>query len=120
MLHGLDEIIHKLIVLVVGNARVTPAHVQRIVQQLLVIGPHVQHHRQGVGRADPAAGGIQRELTDGNTHPANALVAKAQNTFAIGYHDHLDVVIRHVLQNVVHVVTVLIGDEHAAGTTVDL
>ena len=120
VLHGLDEIINKLIVLVVGNARVTPAHVQRIVQQLLVVGPHVQHHRQGVGRADPTAGGIQRELTDGDPHPTNALVAKAQNTFAIGYHDHLDVVIRHVLQNVVHVVTVLIGDEHAPGTSVDL
>ena len=120
VLHGLDEIIHKLIVLVVGNARVTPAHVQRIVQQLLVIGPHVKYHRQGVGRADPAAGGIQRELTDGDPHPANALVTEAQNTFAIGHHDHLDVVVRHVLQNVIHVVTVLIRDEHTAGTTVDL
>ena len=116
----LDNVVDKLIVLVVGNTRVTPAHIQRIVQQLLVVGTDVQHHRQRVGRADTAAGGIQRQFTDRNAHPADTLVTEAENTFAVGHHDHLDVVVRHVLQNIVEVIAVLIRDKHAAGATIDL
>ena len=113
MLHGLNEIVDKLIVLVVGNARMTPAHVQRIVQQLLVVGADIQHHRQGVRWADAAAGGVEREFTDWDPHPANALVAEAENTFPVRHHNHFNIVVRHVLQNVVHVVTVLIRDKDA-------
>ena len=43
--YRLDEIIHELIVLVVGDARVAPAHIERIVKQLLVVGADIQHHR---------------------------------------------------------------------------
>ena len=114
MLHRLDEVVDKLIVLVVGDARMAPAHIERIVEQLLVVGPDVQHHRQGIRRADAAAGGVKREFTDWDPHPANALVAEAENTFAVGHHNHFDIVVRHVLQNIVHVVTVLIGDEYPA------
>ena len=57
--HGLDEIVDKLVVLFVGNTRMTPAHIQGIVQQLLVIGAHIQHHRQGIRRADAATGGVE-------------------------------------------------------------
>ncbi len=120
MLDRLDEIINKLIILVVGNTRMTPAHIQRVVKQLLVVGAHIQHHRQGIRRADAAAGGIQRELTDWDPHAANTLVTETQNTFAIGHHDHFDIVVRHVLQNIVHVVAVLIRDKDATGATVDL
>ncbi len=93
MFHRLDEVVHKLVILVIRDARVTPAHIQRIVKQLLVIRTDIQHNRQGVGRADAAAGGVQRQLTDWNAHPADTLVAKTKNTLAVGHHDHLNVVV---------------------------
>ena len=120
MFHGLDKIIHKLIVLVVADTRVTTAHVQRIVQQLLVIGTNIEHHRQRIGRADTTTGGVQGKLTDRNTHTADALVAQAENTFTVGYHDNFNIVIWYVLQNVVHIVTILIGDKDPAGAAVNL
>ncbi|MNT09762.1 hypothetical protein D3C72_1445630 [compost metagenome] len=86
----------------------------------MVVGADIQHHRQGVCRADPAAGGIQRKFTDRNPHPADTLVTEAQNTLAVRYHDHFDVVVRHVLQDVIHVMAVLIRDEYPARTTINL
>ena len=97
----------------------TPAHIQRVVEQLLVVGADIQHDRQGVGRADTAAGGIERQLTDRDAHPADTLVAETENTLAVGHHDHFDVMVRYVLQDIVEVVPILVGDEHAARATVD-
>ena len=45
---SLIHIFNELIVLVVGNAWVAPAHIQRIVEQLLVVCSDVQHDWQGV------------------------------------------------------------------------
>ena len=120
MLHGLDEFIDKFVVFIIGDTRITPAHIQRIVEQLLVVGSDVQYHRQGVGRTDPTTRGIQRQFTDWNTHPADPLIAKTQNTFPIGDNDDLDIVVRNVLQDIVHIVAVLIRDKHAARATINL
>ncbi|CCJ96999.1 hypothetical protein BN130_3343 [Cronobacter malonaticus 507] len=97
----------------------TPAHIERIVQQLLIVGADIQHDRQRIRRADAAAGGVERELADRNPHAADALVAEAENTLAVGHHDHFDVMDRHVLQDVIHVVAVRPGDEHPAGAAVN-
>ena len=76
-LNRADKHIHKFSVLVVADARVTPAHVHRVVEVLLIIGADIQHNRQGGGRMDPSAGGIQRQLTNRYAHTADTLVAEA-------------------------------------------
>ncbi|MNZ50074.1 hypothetical protein D3C78_678570 [compost metagenome] len=120
MFNRLDEIIDELVILVVRHARVTPTHIQRVGQQLLVVRTDIEHNRQRVRRADTPACGVQREFTDRNTHPADTLIAETQNTFAIRHHNHFDVVVRHVLQNVIHVVAILVRDKHAARATINL
>ena len=119
-LNRLDHVVNELIVLVVGNAWMAPAHIQRIVEQLLVVCSDVQHDRQGVSRADAAAGGVQRQFTDRDPHSADPLVAEAENALAIGDHNHFHVVVRDVLQDVVKVMAILVGDKDAAGATVNL
>ncbi|SPZ62058.1 Uncharacterised protein [Serratia quinivorans] len=98
----------------------TPAHIQRIVQALWVVGTHVQHYRQGIGRADTTAGGIQRKLADRNAHAANALVAQAENTFAVGDDNHFDVLFGGVLQHVVNAIAVRVGDKQPARPAVNI
>ena len=98
----------------------TPAHIEGVIEQLLVVGAHVQHHRQAVGGGDAAAGGVERQLADGDAHAADALVTEAQDPLAVGDHDHLDVLLGGVLQHVIDPVLVRIGDEEAAGTAVDV
>ena len=86
----------------------------------MIIGADVQYHRKGVSRADAAAGGVQRKFTDRNPHAADPLIAQTENTFSVGNHNHFDVMVRHILQDIVHVVTILIRDENAARTTINL
>ena len=47
-------------------------------------------------------------------HPTDALVTKPQNTFTVSHHNHFNIMVRHVLQNIVHIVPVLVRDKHAA------
>ncbi len=47
-------------------------------------------------------------------------VAEAENALAIGDHNHFHVVVRDVLQDVVKVMAILVGDKDAAGATIDL
>ncbi|CSF18094.1 Uncharacterised protein [Shigella sonnei] len=114
LFHSLDKFINEFIVFVVSDTRITPAHIQRIVKQLLVVRSDIQHHRKGIRRADAATGGIERQFTDRNAHPADALVTKPQNTFTVSHHNHFDIMVRYVLQNIVHIVAVLVRDKHAA------
>ena len=46
-------------------------------------------------------------------------VAEAENALAIGDHNHFHVVVRDVLQDVVKVMAILVGDKDAAGATID-
>ena len=58
--HGVDKHVHKFGILIVADTRMAPAHIQWVVQMLLIIGTDIQHNRQGGGRMYPAAGGIKR------------------------------------------------------------
>ena len=96
----------------------TPTHIEWVVKQLLIIGTGIQYHRQRISRADATAGGIQRELADRNTHPADALIAEAENTFAIGDDNHFNVLFGGVLQHIVNMFTIGISDKQPTGTAV--
>jgi len=41
---------------------------------------------------------LERELANRDAKPARALITDAQNAFAIGYHDDIDILIRAIPQ----------------------
>jgi len=43
------------------------------------------------GRVNAADQGVQRELADRDAHAADTLIADAENPFAVGDDDHVDV-----------------------------
>ena len=87
---GLDE-------LVVGRAAQPAgavAHVERVVEQGAVVGAHVERDRQRQRGVQAAAGGVQRQLADGDAHAAGALVAQAQDALVVGDDDEAHVLDR--------------------------
>ncbi|RMS02988.1 hypothetical protein ALP74_200517 [Pseudomonas coronafaciens pv. garcae] len=73
-----------------------------------------------MGGADPATGGVQRQLADRNPHAADTLVAKAENSLAVGHHNDLDTVLGGTAQDVIDAVALRIGNEQAAMRAVNL
>src|SRR6202140_1334648 len=61
------------------------------------------------------AGGIERELADRNAHAAGALVAEAEDAFAVADDDDLDAVEARVAEDAADVVLVRIAEKQAAG-----
>ena len=67
---------------VVGRAAqpgLAVAEVERVVEQLLVVGADVEARPAASGGVDAGAGGVEGELADGDAHAARALVAQAQD-----------------------------------------
>ena len=120
MLHRGDESVDERVVLVVVDPPVAPAEVLRVLEEFDVVGAHVEHDRQGAGGVDAADEGVERELADRDAHPADALVAQAEDALPVGHHDHVDVALRPVVQYLVETVAVRIGHEQPARAPVDL
>ena len=119
-LHGSNKLRHKGIVLFLAYPFMAPAHVHRVIQQRLVIGAYVDHDRQRIGWANPAASGVERQLTDRNAHAADTLVAKAENPLAIGHHDHFHVIFGGATQDIVHMLAVRVADKQPPVVAVDI
>ena len=66
--------------------------VQRIVEQLAAVGPHIERDGQGVRRIDARGGRVQGQLSHRDRHPAGSLVAQAQDALVVGHDDQADVV----------------------------
>ena len=81
----------ELVVVGVAQAAMSPAEVQRIGQQRLVLGAGVEEHRQRSLGIDPTDRGVEGELADRDAHAADAEVAEAEDAFAVGDHDDIDV-----------------------------
>ncbi len=119
-LHCVDELVDECIIFVLANARVTHPHVHGIFQRLLIVSANVQRDRQGVGRRNTAAGGVQRELANSDTHTTNALIAKPQHPLTVGDYHNLDLILGYAAKNFIHVFTLAIGDEDTAGAAIDI
>ena len=119
-LHRREEVGHEFVVFFLADTLVPPAHVHGVIQQLLVIGSHVQHDRQGIGRADTATGGVQGQFANGNAHATDALVSQPENALAVGHHNHFDPFLGGAAQQVVQVLAVRVGDKQAAMVAVNV
>ena len=96
------------------QALLVQADVERIGEQLLVVGAHVEHDRQALRRVDAGAGGVERELADRDAHAVGAEVAEAEDPLAVGDDDDRDVAVRPVAQDVGDAAAVVGADEQAA------
>jgi len=55
----------------------------RVIEQIVVVGPHIDRDREGGRRVDPSARGVQRELPDRDAHTVRAEVAEAGDALAV-------------------------------------
>ena len=114
--HAGDERLDHLVVGVAAQARVPPAHVQRIHEELHAVRADVQRDREREPRVDAGRGGVQRELAHGDRHAAGSLVAQAEDPLVVGDDDQPDLVERGVAQDLGHAVDVVRRDPDAART----
>ncbi len=67
------------------------AQVQRVVQQPLVVGAHIQGYRDHPARVDPGRGRVHGQLADRYLDAAYPPVADAQDLLGVGTHDQVHV-----------------------------
>jgi len=79
----IDEMFNERVILRAADPLVLPADVQRVGEQLLVVGADIEHDRQRRRRMQAGAGGVERQLADRNAHAAGALVAEPENALAV-------------------------------------
>jgi hypothetical protein len=70
----INELIDQLVVLAAAQPVLTQTDVVRILQQLLVVRAHVQHHRQAQLRMHAGARGIEREFAHRDAHAVGSQV----------------------------------------------
>jgi hypothetical protein len=88
--HRIDEDGDKFVVFGAAHALMLPADIERVGQVLFVVGADIEQDGQRGRRMQPGAGGIERQLADGDAHAAGALVAEAEDTLAVADHDGFD------------------------------
>ncbi|CAM5616329.1 hypothetical protein SVIOM74S_07327 [Streptomyces violarus] len=121
-LHRRDERLDHLVVIGAGQPAGAPAEVARVAEQVLVVRADVQQDRQGAGGVDATDRRVEAELADRDAHPADALVAQAEDALPVGDDDdvHVLVAVRAVAQDVPEAVPVLPRQEQPARPPVDL
>ncbi len=82
-----DEFVDELVIGRAAQAPLAHTDIIGIVEQCLVVGADIKHHRQAEFWMNAGAGGIERQLADRNTHAVGAEVAEAQDALAVGDDD---------------------------------
>ncbi len=120
LLRGRDEFIDQRVIFVAAQARLGQAQVERVREEGRIVGANVEEHRQaGTGR-DSRARGVERELADGDSHPARALIPEAQDSLAVGDDDDRHVAPWPVAQDLRDAAAVVGADEDAARALKDV
>ena len=120
LLHRLHELLHERVALGGRGARLADAEIERVVEQGLVVGAEIDHHRQQHLRRHAGAGGVELELADRNAHAVGAEIAEAENALARGGADEAHVRLRPVAQDLLHPPLVLDREIHAARAAEDV
>ncbi|RNA41092.1 hypothetical protein BpHYR1_006549 [Brachionus plicatilis] len=88
--HCVHELVHELFVHFTSDAFLSQTYVERVVEQLLVVGANVKHDGQAVSGIDAGERCVQGKLSDWYAHAVAAEVAQAQYALAICHHYGLD------------------------------
>ena len=91
-----------------------------VLEALDVVRPHVQDDRQGALGGNPPDERVEGELADRDAEAPDALVADAEDPLPVGHHDHVDVPVRAVAEELGDGVPKRIGDEQPPRPPVDV
>ena len=120
LLHRCHELIDEVKVRLTGHTLVPPAEIFRILDPFGIIGPDIQYDRQRPLRANSADQRVQRELANRDTQAAGALIADAQDAFAVSHNNDVDIWIWTISQELRDRITQRVRDEQAARPPVDV
>ncbi len=119
LLHRLNEFGHERIVLRATHARLPEPHILMTFAEPVVIGAHIDGDGEALMRRDASAGGVERELSDGDAHAVRAQIAEPKDTLAVGHDNHADIIVRPVGQHIGDMASVVGGDVEPAAPTED-
>ena len=120
LLHRCHELIDEVKVRLTGHTLVPPAEIFRILDPFGIIGPDIQYDRQRPLRANSADQRVQRELANRDTQAAGALIANAEDSFAVRDDNHVDLRIGTISQQRRYRITQRVRDEQAARPPVNM
>ena len=115
LLDGVHELVDEIEVGLPLEAPLGVAEIERVAQQLLVVGADVERHGQALAGRDARAGGVERQLPDRNPHAVRAEIAQPQDALAVGDDDHADVLLGPVAEDALDVAPIFGRDEEALG-----
>ena len=120
MFDGGDEGVDEAIVIRARDAGVPPAKIFGIAKTVLIICADIQNDRQSTRRMNSADQRVERKFSNGDAESTNALITDAENAFAIGDHDDVDLWIWMVAQQRGNGMAKRIGNEKAARPAIDV
>ena len=100
--HRLHQLVDQREVLGSPDPPLAHPEVERVVQQVLVVGADVEVDGQAAGGMDAGASRVEGQLADRDPHAADAEIAQAQDRLVVGHHDHPAVLNRGALQYLPH------------------
>ena len=89
---SLDVVLDERVVFGAAPAGVAVADVERVVEQLFVVGADIEGHRDGAPGIDATAGGVERKFPDRDLDAADAPITDAQDRLGVGAHDQIDII----------------------------
>jgi hypothetical protein len=87
-----DVRVDEVVVSLPAYPGVPVAHVPRVVEQLFVIGAHVQRDRDHPRRVDPRRRGVDRQLAHRDVDPTDTPATDPQDLLGVGGNDKVHVV----------------------------
>src|SRR5262249_27678378 len=102
LLHRGYDFVDERIQLSRRDARLPQTKIERIVDERLIGGPAINVHRQEIPRRHGGAPGVELELADGNAHAVRTKVTETENPTTGSETDHPDVLLRPVLEHLLH------------------
>src|SRR5882757_2133017 len=97
--HCGDKGLHKVIVFLSSYTVVAPTYIEGVVEALLIVGADIEQDGKTVFRMDATERGVEGHLPDRDAHTSCALVAEAQDSFAVADHDAFHVIVAGVIED---------------------
>ena len=113
------KVVDKVVILRTPDAPVAPADIEWVLQPFFVFGSDIEQNRQATFRRNSGQSGIERHLTDRNAHASGALVAQAQNAFAVAHDNAFDSGIARMGKDLIDQISVRIAQEKTSRFTPD-
>ena len=110
LLHGHHELLDEGVVVCAAQTLLTQARVELVGEEALVVRADIEYDGHAARGRHAADRGVERELADGNAHPADAEVAEAEDPFAVGHADDAHIHLGPVAQDLRDAAAVLERD----------